>query len=165
VFFDFDLRAFVPAAGGRIGRSAVLALWLTGCGSEPGPPAGGEPRRPEAPAANQPAEPAPADPRRVQETRSGPASYISSAFHGKKTASGETYDEGRLVAAHPSYPLGTTVRITNLENGRVVEVRVIDRSASVKNARSPIIDVSRAAAERLGFLQQGSARVRTEVLE
>lgn len=148
---------------------AALAVLLIGCGPEPkskgGPPTGPEERAAAPPAVTEPVTEKQTARRLVQETRTGPASYISSAFHGNNTASGEVYDQDQLVAAHPSYPLGTTVRVTNLTNRRVVEVRVIDRSAAAKRAESPIIDVSRAAAQRLGFVQEGTARVRTEVLE
>jgi rare lipoprotein A len=141
------------------GSFLLLAVLLAACGSESAtPPAA-------APPVNSPVNRAPPAARQVQETRSGPASFISKTFHGKKTASGETYDQDLLVAAHPSYPLGTLVRVTNLGNGRAVEVRVIDRSASAKKATSPIIDVSHGAAVRLGFVQAGMAKVRTEVLE
>lgn len=144
----------------------VLAALLTGCAAEPEPAAEREAPPPaETTAAVQPAEEAPAATQQVKETRTGSAVFISDAFHGKKTASGDVYDRGQLVAAHPSHPLGTVVRVTNLETGSAVEVRVIDRSGSAKNAASPIIDVSPAAAERLGFLRQGRARVRVEVLE
>lgn len=151
------------------GALLLPAVLLAGCGSET-PPARDDPPAAEAPAARSPApSPPPAETppaaQQVKETRSGPASFISKAFHGKKTASGETYDQDLLVAAHPSYPLGTLVRVTNLGNGRVVEVRVIDRSASAKKVTSPIIDISHAAAVRLDFVQQGTAKVRTEVLE
>jgi rare lipoprotein A len=152
----------------RTSASALLTVLLVGCGREPEPPEAREtPRppqtRPAAPAGEAPP-PAAAD-QPVLETKTGPAVYISDAFHGKKTASGDTYDRGQLVAAHPSYPMGTLVRVTNLENGRAVVLRVIDRSGAAKNAESPIIDVSRAAAERLGFLQQGRVRIRAERLE
>lgn len=146
----------------------VLAASLTGCSPEPEPAAERDaPQRVEANAAADSAakEPAATPARQVLETRTGSAVFISDAFHGKKTASGEVYDRGQLVAAHPSYPLGTTVRVTNLGKGSAVEVRIIDRSASAKNAASPIIDVSRIAAERLGFLREGRGRVRVEVLE
>ncbi len=143
---------------------ALLTLLLAGCGQESEPPETRDtPRQAETrPAGEAPATAAADQP--VLETRTGPAVYISDAFHGKKTASGDTYDRDQLVAAHPSYPMGTLVRVTNLENGRAVVLRVIDRSGAAKNAESPIIDVSRAAAEHLGFLQQGRVRIRAERL-
>jgi rare lipoprotein A len=100
------------------------------------------------------------------ETRVGLASYYGEEFHGKTTASGRPFDMNALVAAHPSYPFGTLVRVTNLANGRSVQVRVQDRGpARQPQAEGVIIDVSRAAAERLGFLRQGRTRIRLEVLE
>ena len=101
--------------------------------------------------------------RRDTETRTGRASFIAARLQGRKTASGELYDGATLVAAHPSYPMGTVVRVTNQDNGRVVQVKVIDRSAAGRDR--PIIDVSRMAAERLDFVRQGTVTVRTEVIE
>lgn len=98
------------------------------------------------------------------ETQTGTAAFISEEFQGQKTASGETYDQNQLVAAHASYPMGTVVRVTNPENNRTVEVRVIDRIAPAKSADQPIIDLSRAAAQQLGFTQEGITKVRTEVI-
>ena len=97
-----------------------------------------------------------------KEKRTGVASYMAKRLEGQKTASGEIYDGQRLVAAHPTYPMGTVVRVTNLENGRVVEVTIVDRSAGGRGR--PIIDVSRAAAERLGMIEQGVVKVTTEVV-
>jgi rare lipoprotein A len=91
------------------------------------------------------------------------ASFIGAKLQGQKTASGELYDGAKLVAAHPSYPMGTVVRVTNQDNGRVVQVKVIDRSAAGRDR--PIIDVSRTAAERLDFVRQGTVKVTTEVIE
>ena len=99
------------------------------------------------------------------ETRTGRASFIANSLNGRKTASGEPYDGTRLVAAHPSYPLGTILRVTNQENGRVVEVKVVDRTGSPEARRHRMIDLSRAAAERLGFVTRGTAPVTTEVLQ
>lgn len=82
-------------------------------------------------------------------------------FHGRTTANGETYDMHALTAAHPTLPLPTLVSVTNLENGRSIVVRVNDRGPFV-NGR--IIDVSRRAAQDLGFERQGTANVRVEVL-
>ena len=82
-------------------------------------------------------------------------------FHGRTTANGEIYDMHALTAAHPTLPLPTLVSVTNLENGRSIVVRVNDRGPFV-NGR--IIDVSRRAAQDLGFERQGTANVRVEVL-
>jgi rare lipoprotein A len=105
-------------------------------------------------------------PTRTLETRTGLASYYGKEFHGKITASGKPFDMNAMVAAHPSYPFGTRLRVTNLANGRSVEVRVLDRGpASPQQKQGVILDVSRGAAERLGFVRQGRTRVRLEVLE
>src|SRR5512134_470700 len=82
-------------------------------------------------------------------------------FHGRMTANGEIYDMHALTAAHPTLPLPTFVSVTNLENGRSIVVRVNDRGPFV-NGR--LIDVSRRAAQELGFERQGTASVRVEVL-
>ncbi len=99
------------------------------------------------------------------ETRTGSATYLSSRLHGRRTASGEVYNQRKLVAAHVGYPLGTRVRVTHLGNGREVEVRIIDRTGSTAWEGGPLIDLSREAAERLGFLEQGRAEIRLEVIE
>jgi rare lipoprotein A len=80
-------------------------------------------------------------------------------------ASGVRFDMNAMVAAHPSYPFGTEVRVTNLENGRSVRVTILDRGPARRHqADGVIIDVSRGAAERLGFIRDGRVRVRVEVL-
>ncbi|NIP80651.1 MAG: septal ring lytic transglycosylase RlpA family protein [Gemmatimonadetes bacterium] len=96
------------------------------------------------------------------ETVHGTASYYADALAGNRTASGIPYDPSALVAAHRSYPFGTRLRVENLANGRVVEVRVVDRGPFV---RGRVIDLSRAAAERLDFIREGLTRVRIDVLE
>jgi rare lipoprotein A len=112
-----------------------------------------------------PAAPAPL-PTRVLETRTGLASYYGEEFHGKLTASGRPFDMNAMVAAHPTYPFGTRLRVTNLANGRSVEVRVQDRGPARRpRADGVILDLSRGAAERLGFIRQGRTRVRLDVLE
>ena len=90
----------------------------------------------------------------------GKASYYAHRFHGRSTASGETYDETKLTAAHRTLPFGTRVRVTNLENGRSVSVRINDRGPHRKGR---VIDVSYVAAKRLGFVRDGVARVRVQV--
>lgn len=102
---------------------------------------------------------------RVLETREGLASYYGKEFHGKTTASGIRFDMNAMVAAHPSYPFGTLIRVTNLANGRSTSVRILDRGPAPQlRADGIVIDLSRRAAEVLGFIQQGRARVRLEVL-
>lgn len=99
------------------------------------------------------------------ETRVGLASFYGREFHGRTTASGTRFDMNAMVAAHPSYPFGTRLRVTNLSNGRSVTVRVVDRGPSQElRANGLIIDVSRRAAEVLQFIQQGRTRVRVEVM-
>ena len=101
----------------------------------------------------------------VLEVRQGLASYYGPGFEGKKTASGIAFDKTAMVAAHPTYPFGTVVRVTNLANKRQVLVRVVDRGpAKGPRAEGVLIDVSSGAAAKLGFLRQGRTRVRLEVL-
>ena len=99
---------------------------------------------------------------RAQESETGMASFYGDAFEGKQTASGEPYRASRLTAAHRTLAFGTRVRVTNLANDRSVIVRVNDRGPFVKER---IIDLSKAAAAKLGYIDKGVARVRLEVLE
>jgi len=92
----------------------------------------------------------------------GVASWYGRDFHGKKTANGERYDMHALSAAHKTLPLPTLVRVTNLENGRSMVVRVNDRGPFVK---SRLIDLSYAAAKALGYDQKGTTRVRVQALD
>ncbi|MEL6289919.1 MAG: septal ring lytic transglycosylase RlpA family protein, partial [Pseudomonadota bacterium] len=91
--------------------------------------------------------------------RKGIASWYGDKFHGRLTANGEVFDMNRLTAAHPTLPLPSLVRVTNLENGRVVLVRVNDRGPY---AHDRIIDLSRRVAGELGMRNQGTARVRVQ---
>ncbi len=93
--------------------------------------------------------------------RTGVASWYGRDFHGKKTANGEKYDMHALTAAHPTLPMPTRVRVTNLENGRSLELRVNDRGPFRKGR---IIDVSKRASQLLGFQEQGTAKVRVQFL-
>jgi len=90
----------------------------------------------------------------------GIASWYGEDFHGKLTANGELYDMNELTAAHKTLPLPSIVRVTNLENGRSLLVRVNDRGPYVHGR---IIDVSRRSAQLLGFEGQGTAKVRVEI--
>ena len=92
----------------------------------------------------------------------GIASWYGGYFHGRRTSSGDVYDMYQMTAAHPSLPLPTYVRVTHLENGRSVVLRVNDRGPFVEDR---IIDVSYAAATRLGMAAQGTARVEVVALD
>ena len=91
----------------------------------------------------------------------GIASWYGAQFHGKRTSNGEIFDSNALTAAHRTLPMPVNVRVTNLENGRSLVVRVNDRGPF---ARGRIIDVSKHAAELLGFYGTGTARVRVTYL-
>jgi rare lipoprotein A (peptidoglycan hydrolase) len=89
----------------------------------------------------------------------GEASFYGPGFHGKKTATGERFDQNNLTAAHPTLPLGSEATVTNLENGNSVDVRINDRGPYVKGRD---IDVSKRAAEELGMTKDGVAPVKIE---
>ena len=94
-------------------------------------------------------------------SQTGTASWYGPQFHGQRTASGETFDQTALTAAHPTLPIPSLVQVTNLENGREVIVRVNDRGPFVG---SRLIDLSRGAADVLGFADAGHARVHVRYL-
>jgi len=101
----------------------------------------------------------------ILDVREGLATYYGPGFHGRTTASGERYDMNAMVAAHPTYPFGTIVRVINLVNRRSVQVRILDRGPSQgPQARGILIDLSYGAARALGFVRDGRTRVRLEVL-
>lgn len=104
----------------------------------------------------------PPEPDRPSFTQQGRASWYGRGFHGQTAASGETFDQNALVAAHRTLPFGTRVRVTNLENDKQVTVRIVDRGPY---KRGRIIDLSRAAARRIDLLEDGIARVRIEALD
>jgi len=105
-------------------------------------------------------------PSAVVAVETGVASYYGDSFQGRRTASGTAFDNRTLVAAHPSLPFGSIVRVTNLQNNRAVIVQIVDRGpADNVRASGVIIDVSRATAERLDFIRAGRAKVRLDVLK
>lgn len=87
----------------------------------------------------------------------GGASWYGPGFHGRTTASGEKFDTNDMTAAHKTLPFGTNVVVENLDNGKSVTLRINDRGPFIKGR---IIDVSYAAAEYLGIIKRGTARVR-----
>ena len=93
--------------------------------------------------------------------KTGTASYYGSRHHGKRTASGERFNQHGLTAAHRSLPFGSRVRVTNLANQRSVVVRINDRGP---HSRGRLIDLSRAAAQKIGMIRSGTARVRVQGL-
>jgi rare lipoprotein A len=90
----------------------------------------------------------------------GIASWYGRGHHGKRTANGERFDMNRMTAAHKSIELGTVVRVTSLETGETVKVRVNDRGPYI---RGRVVDLSDKAARRLGIREAGVARVRVEI--
>ena len=93
------------------------------------------------------------------QSEEGTASYYADSLEGNPTASGEPYDSQAMTAAHRSLAFGTKVKVTNLANDKSVVVRINDRGPHTKNR---IIDLSRAAAEKLDLLDSGTAIVRIE---
>jgi rare lipoprotein A len=94
-------------------------------------------------------------------SQKGVASYYSDRFDGRRTASGERYENTAYTAAHKRLPLGTVVRVTNTRNGKSVDVTINDRGPYV---RGRIIDLSRRAARAIGMVKHGLARVELEVV-
>ncbi len=147
------------ARGRRTGLGmAAAAVLLAACSSPPGPPPGaskgtGRPYTVNGLTYVPRAQPG--------YDRVGVASWYGPRHHGRRTASGEVFDMNAATAAHPTLPFGTRVRVTNLETGRSVVLRINDRGPFV---RRRIIDVSRRAAQALGFLRQGTARVRVQAV-
>jgi len=100
---------------------------------------------------------------RTQVASAGPSDGIASYYsQGSRTASGEKFNARDLTAAHPTLPFGTKVRVTNVNTGRSVTVRINDRGPFV---RGRVIDVSHSAAESLGMVGQGVAKVKLDVVE
>jgi rare lipoprotein A len=91
----------------------------------------------------------------------GTASWYGPEYHGRKTASGERFDQDDLTAAHPSWVFGTRVKVTLLSTGRSALVRINDRFPAYKGR---IIDLSRGAARQIGLIGPGTGRVRLEVV-
>lgn len=121
---------------------------------------------PPPPRVEEPAAVSPEGPK-VLESDVGEATFYGGRFHGRRTASGERFDQRALTAAHRTYPFGTIVRVTNLENGRSVVLRINDRGpfGKAKKAAKKVIDVSYGAAELLRFIREGRILAKVEVLE
>ena len=97
----------------------------------------------------------------VAAAETGYAVHYSDKFQGRKTANNEIFDQNGLTAAHKKFPYGTKVKVTNLENDRSVVVKINDR---MRTRNRNLIDVTKRAAEELGFVKKGRARVSLEVV-
>ena len=156
----------------RVSRWLVLVMGvglLSGCAPKPVYRSGGV-SRPVKTAASPPVVVAPGpaahpiDPNKIDIGKAyqiGVASYYGKKFHGRKTANGEVFNMYKLTAAHRVLPLGTHVKVTNLQNGRWVEVKVNDRGPFIEGR---ILDLSFASALELEMVKQGTAKVMIEII-
>src|SRR5712691_5933227 len=141
----------------------VTLLWcIGGCSLKqepillpPVPPAHEEATPAPAPPAHEEAAP----PGKPETTQVVTASWYGPGFHGQETASGETFDQNALTAAHRTLPLGTEAKVTNLETGQSVTVTINDRSPYVPGRQ---LDLSQAAAKQIGLTKKGVAKVKIE---
>ena len=144
----------------RIAHGLMIGLLIVGLRAAQGPN--------NSEASSAPTSPVPIKPEfrkqagKNQPYQIGTASWYGEDFVGKPTASGEDYDMYDMTAAHPTLPLGSYVRVTNLRNGRAVVVKVNDRGPIVPNR---IIDLSFGAAQALQFEQRGLQRVRLDLVK
>ena len=135
---------------------------LVGCGSSQRFAERGEQRSTDRKPAEQTEQPPQQNSGKILLTLDGVASYYGQDFHGKQTSNGDVFDMNGLTAAHRTFPFGTKVRVTNLENKKIVVVRVNDRGP-FKEGR--IMDLSMRAAKEIDLIRTGTAHVRLEVLE
>lgn len=157
--FISDPASVLRSDLGRISFVLVLAVIIVGCAASPRFTKDRH-AEPVVPSTTLRTVPPTANGRAV--TYEGMASYYAHDFHGKKTANGEEYDMNGFTAAHRSFPFGTKVRVTNLENRKSCVVRVNDRGP-FKLER--IMDLSLGAAQALDMMKSGTARVRLDVVE
>ncbi len=132
----------------------ITALMFVSCSSSPryrtGTPGNNKPKIPLVTKSNHP------------KVMKGISSFYADDFHGKLTANGEIYDMYGLTAAHKTLPLNSVVRVTNTENNKAVILRINDRGPFIPGR---ILDCSYGAAVKLGFVNQGTAKVKIEVIE
>lgn len=98
----------------------------------------------------------------VTAQQTGTAVYYGDRYQGRRMANGEVFDQEKLTASHKTYPFDSMVKVTNLANDESVVVRVTDRPSKSSQA---VIELTRRAAEKLGFLEAGTAQVQIEMLE
>ncbi len=157
----FTHRPRGPSTAGLIAVLFLAWMALWGCRSSTSPPPG----RPETPPPQTPGHPKPYRvngvwyqpiPDAYGFQQRGIASWYGRKFHGRRTSNGETYDMHGISAAHKTLPFGTMVRVTNLQNGRQLDIRINDRGPFAKGR---IIDLSYGAAKKLGVVGPGTAPV------
>jgi rare lipoprotein A len=155
------------ATASRLAPALIALAALAGCATQrdsvapPPPSTEARPTPEEVRRAPEAAPPPRAEKPSLPLGQTGYASWYGRWHHGRETSSGEPYDMHELTAAHPSLPMGTRVQVTNLRNGRSVEVRVNDRGPTVEGR---IIDLSYAAARALDAVRAGVVLVRLRVL-
>lgn len=98
----------------------------------------------------------------VSNAYEGVASYYHDKFHGRKTANGEIFDQGKMTCAHKTLPFGTVLEVTNVDNDSTVTVVVNDRGPFIKGRE---IDLSKAAAKKLGFIDKGIQKVEIKIIK
>jgi rare lipoprotein A len=140
----------------------TTALLLVSCSSTPRFAERGEQQSGERKPAGQTEQPTKQNSGKILLTLEGIASYYAQDFHGKQTSNGEIFDMNAFTAAHRTFPFGTKVRVTNLENNKTVVVRVNDRGP-FKEGR--MMDLSMGAAKEIDLIRTGTAHVRLDVLE
>jgi rare lipoprotein A len=144
----------------RIAHGLMIGLMIVGLGAAQGPNNSEASSAPSKSAQIKPEIHKPAA--KTKPYQVGTASWYGEYFDGKPTASGEDYDMYEMTAAHPTLPLGSYVRVTNLRNGRAVVVKVNDRGPIVEGR---IIDLSYGAAQALQFEQHGLQKVRLDLVK
>jgi rare lipoprotein A len=140
----------------------MATILLIGCASTPRFAERGERHSDERKPAVQTEQPIQKGSGKILLTLEGIASYYAHDFHGKQTSNGEIFDMNALTAAHRTFPFGTKVRVTNLENSKIVIVRVNDRGPFIEGR---MMDLSMGAAKEIDLIRTGTTRVRLEVLE
>lgn len=162
VYNSLDGHPANRPSGGRMKteRSAAKDRERSAVAESASPPAPASSRTISPRANAHPVDPARIDTRKAYQV--GVASFYGKEFHGRSTANGEVFNMYKLTAAHRVLPLGTRVKVTNLENGRWVEVKVNDRGPFVEGR---VLDLSFAAALELEMVNAGTARVMIEIVE
>src|SRR5262249_25616289 len=140
--------------GSKFGMLLVMAMINVALAQTPAP-------APPAPPAPPAAPPAASTAPTASDNMNGLAAVYSDKLAGRKTASGEVFSQDKLTAAHPSLPFGTRVKVTNMKNDKTVEVRINDRGPKQAGR---VIDMSSAAAAKIGLGKKGTAQVKLEVV-